>query len=672
MLWFHFSLADDHRSSYRDLLLSLLLQLLYGENLVMETDFVQRVSTALEEPHGLSVPNLYRLLSAMLIRLADRMVMCVIDALDECDEESRRQLMGDFKRIAAKGLTSCRVIVTCRPHADITAHLGPPTEVNNVDLDEKMKRTRDLIMARELKDEKFAIVRDFLSVENATPLKVWLAASLGTTDTSELADYSSIYTKLLAQIEAPPERVREVLLCVAFAKRPLTVCELATAMGVDGAGGYRQTSSTIRVASPKQLQEDLELALGSLVCIKDNIVRLVHVTLRELIRGQPETLFQTATAQADQQPTWRSLVLRKCSLILSIPEIREMDALAVRKHSFPFDNLSDGALTITQQPHSFASYAGTFWLRHMTEDDDTASEEYTVVQPYFSAFWEDTAARSWWLDPFAPSETQRSAPEQGPDGLDKRLRLAASLGARPIVKSLLQHSIDREPKVNLRPTLEAAVLRGDSEMTSQILKAANDINHELRLFSVENACRHGHAELVKSLLSRWAEGDEVPQPPEGDALGSYLGIAAEHGHWPVMVELLKGFPGPKLPLGQDKLASLVKVAATQGRDGVVFEVLALAADKTGRDAAPAQTAVQVEDEDEDEMEPRIESRTSWLNDALFAAAAFGSAATVCLLAQAGADIEYRKGWLFFTAIHVAASGQPGPQLAFRIVVLFSS
>jgi hypothetical protein len=202
--------------------------------------------------------------------------------------------------MAVAGLTSRRVVFPA-DHADhthdIEAHLGPFTKANNVNLDEKMQHARDLIMVEELDDDKFTSVQDS-SRQRTPPLSKssWLRAS-GTVDTSDLADYSSMYTKILAQSDAPLEWLREVLLCVAFAKRPLTVSELAAAMGVYGPANHRQTLGSISIASPKQLQDDLELGLGSLVLVESNLVRLVHGTLRELVREHPDTLFRTVTAR---------------------------------------------------------------------------------------------------------------------------------------------------------------------------------------------------------------------------------------------------------------------------------------------------------------------------------------------------------------------------------------
>jgi hypothetical protein len=64
------------------------------------------------------------------------------------------------------------------------------------------------------------------------------------------------------------------------------------------------------------------------------------------------------------------------------------------------------------------------------------------------------------------------------------------------------------------------------------------------------------------------------QRPEDGELITRLHMAAEFGHWPVICELRDGFPESKQPLEQEQLASLLKTAAGNGRDGVVFQLLA--------------------------------------------------------------------------------------------------
>lgn len=296
MLSFYFSLADYRRSTYRDLLFSFLLQLLYMDDVAFESTYVRRLYSQMEWTPEISSPDLHRLLCAILIRLSGKPVFCIINALDECDEESRGHLVGDFKRIMAKRLTSCRVIITCQPTDCIRALLGPFGE-NSINLDEKMETARGILLTKELNDDKFVHVRDALEKANASPLKVKLVAhlaSLGETpDVSKYVEYDAIYKRILTHIEAPPLWLRDVLLCISFTKRPLTVSKLAAALGVnhtESANTSPQSLQKIRVLAPKQLQEDLKLTLGFLIRVKNNIIHLVHNTLRDFIRAQPNFL----------------------------------------------------------------------------------------------------------------------------------------------------------------------------------------------------------------------------------------------------------------------------------------------------------------------------------------------------------------------------------------------
>jgi hypothetical protein len=531
-------------------------------------------------------------------------------------------------------------------------------------------------------------------------------------EVQDSADLRGIYEQITRRVQAPQLWLRDVLLCAAFSMRPLTVAELSAAVGVSASGeadrSSRQTLQTIRIAAPKELHGDLIRALDPLVYVEDNVVHLVHGTLRELIRNQPDVLSYTTrstpgpSADSDQA-AWRTLFLRNCLQIISIPELREAKGSAVTLAPMrrPFHARCRPPTALL--PHSFASYARCLWLRHVAEAE--AKGEAAFIKEAFSRIWDNKDARTWYLGGLSASQTQSGA-ESDPQRLAWELRLAASLGLVSIVESLLPSVNSADAIPTLQPALLVAIHRGDWRTVRAILDATGP-DDALWLPAIETACKHGHPNLWRLILSWWSDrtGKQLSQ----DDLRSCLALVSSHGHWPVISEVIRAYPSSTSSLGREGVADLIKKAAAEGRDGVIAEFLQVVLDgqKDGRSSGGIQlrrdegstaegndeTKKTYQDNDkssaksgldnasaEENPEDRLSQQTeakgetklgdamdekqaggdssdegkAWLSGALIEAAEHGSAAAVYLLAP-HANIDYYLDGDKWTALHWAAS-----------------
>ncbi|KAI1147881.1 hypothetical protein F4825DRAFT_455013 [Nemania diffusa] len=575
VLSFSFSVADYRRSSYRDLLLSFFLQILYRDISVFESTYVQSLFSQIVLTPTVSSADLYRLLCALLSNLSETKVVYVIDAIDECDAESLDQLVGDFKRMAFNGPLKCTVFLTCRPSDAVMTILGPFEEHNSINLDDNMKYVRSELLAREFSGKKFENVRNHLNKENATPLKVSLIATLGRME--ELSDipdnYGSIYKRILARIDAPLKWLETVLLCIVFARRPLTVAELAAAIGVDHCisevGGTELTLQKICFAAPapKKLQDDLELALGSLVHIQNNVV-LVHGTLRDVIRHDLGLFAQNKSSmdinQIDARP-WRAL-WRSLAILLS-PEIR--DGMATGTENRLFDHFYN--VPISPQPYSFARYAG-YSLAHdlaVINADGQSGEMINATLDALSQFWDTTEARSWWVQNFVA--LQQGAGEAADSPLKTSFYLAVALGMQSTVRKLLPEVSGSFATIKL--ALQAAVCRGNVKITRLLLTTASNFEEDIWHSAIELSCIHGCVELFRSVLM-WRSESNGQQLSEVE-LYDCLSLGAKHGYWHIIRALKGDHPSLMDAIEPEKLISLIEKAAEQGRDGVIYELLSI-------------------------------------------------------------------------------------------------
>lgn len=341
VLSYYFSAGDYRRSSYRSLLISFILQLLYWGDLPFDSAYVQQLYSSMEKSRPLDVTtsDLYRLFCGMMFRISEVDIVCIVHALDECNESSCGQLLGDFHRLIPRNSAKRKAFITCRLTDSIAALVKPFTEVDRVDLSKESYGLKKEMLKRSPQ----AYMNGFEG-ENMTPLMITLLSTLN--QPADLAmitedtDYSIIYERVFAQNDAPNLWLRGVLICLAFAKRPLRISELAGAMWMDtsSSSGNPPTLQKICISAPKDLQQDLEFAFGPLVRVENGIVHLLHNTLRDFIQHQSSSILRNEILEPYQadETAGQLYMLQKClACFLSQNCARSMnfrrkDALSIR------------------------------------------------------------------------------------------------------------------------------------------------------------------------------------------------------------------------------------------------------------------------------------------------------------------------------------------------------
>ncbi|KAI0886863.1 uncharacterized protein GGS22DRAFT_158880 [Annulohypoxylon maeteangense] len=650
VLSYYFNAGDYRRSSYHNLLLSFNLQLLYWGDTPFDSEYVQGVYTRMRISGNASAtmsPDLYQLLCGMLKRLSSFEIIFVIDALDECDEGSRGQLIGDLRRLMLHISSSYKVFITCQPTDSIVALLGPFEESDSINLDEHLEEVTKPLLC----NERFADIRHRLSGVGMTPLLINLVSVLyqqkGANKIPEHLDYNTVYEQIMTQIDAPELWLRQVLLSVAFAKRPLAVCELAGAIWMEPdnmLGNGQLTLQRIRIGAPKNLEEDLRFALYPLIRVDNGFVRFMHGTLRDFVRNWLSGLVLDHNLE-DKSAEGRSYMLQKCLDVLSIPEVRGISGFPTKRR--PFDTLCDPP--ISERPHSFAFYAGSCLATHLAENakDGDNNDWFTpAARNSLSLFIDNVDARSWWLQKFIRVQAEPS-PKDDSTTPDEIFHYSVSLGCQSVIRILL-------PKIHEKSSIQSAfftALRCGYVGTAQVLYQAANSDNDLWLSAFEIACQSGHTELVVSIISWWPEGIEQLSKKK---LNDCLHLVAKYGYWDIISKLRVFLPDLMRNIERDKLKKLFEVAAENGRDGVVSELLLLHKDAGYTNDIPDKTAQETLDTKEGNEEGDSDHirKETWLTNALFKAAEFGSAACIYFLAP-HLDLEYARGAWRWTALHHA-------------------
>ena len=277
-------------------------------------------------------------------------IICVLDALDECREEAREELIQQLSRFYSspnKLQTRLKFLATSRPYVDIerTFH----REIDNIasinlrgeEESEKISEEMDLVIGErvpeicrarrppispEVQHDLISCLREF---EHRTYLWLYLVLDvvqkslestkfrlerLVKTLPRSVAD---AYEKMLRRIDE--EQVQEakcLLHIVVAAVEPLTLSEMNIALAVNANLEYGepcQSYDDLELQSEEAFQEKIRTLCGLFIIIVDSKVYLIHQTAKEFLVS---TRFD-GTPASFAQPTWKhSLAPMESNLVI--------------------------------------------------------------------------------------------------------------------------------------------------------------------------------------------------------------------------------------------------------------------------------------------------------------------------------------------------------------------
>ena len=223
-----------------------------------------------------------------------------------------------------------------------------------------------------------------------------LAAILQSLETTPKA-LPDLLQKLCSSLDLEQADTRLIISALLVAERPLTLLELKNFLELD----VRNCSHSPRLSS---VEEDIHKACGSLVVVRDGIVRFSHLSIKQhlLILVSSGKLPLTVKG-AHNELTTRSLAYIKISL-------KESKTEPTFEYSWDSDkSVLKRLLPDLLQKHHLLEYSMRYWLLHFRRSSmyETKSK-YTFTSEFKGCFSDSTlwamAEGSWW-------ETQTSANE---------------------------------------------------------------------------------------------------------------------------------------------------------------------------------------------------------------------------------------------------------------------
>jgi len=266
--------------------------------------------------HRENLKNLFGAMWEILINTASDPnageIVCLIDALDECQPNSLKVFMDqiiEFYSLVMWDRPKLKFIVTSRPYADIKDFLSPLEENIdffhiNIDKEYKMISNDIKIVLRyevpkrlyrlEAKDHE-EIIEHITKKPQATYLWTRLifellkkepASTITVKEVKKAIDRSpeSMNELYLALLQKAGKQAHILLKLIFAARRPLSVGELNIAWSlVRDEAGICTSISDLDVADPEGITTAIQDTCGLLVTIEDDHIQFLHQTVREFL-----------------------------------------------------------------------------------------------------------------------------------------------------------------------------------------------------------------------------------------------------------------------------------------------------------------------------------------------------------------------------------------------------
>ncbi|RYP12344.1 hypothetical protein DL765_007390 [Monosporascus sp. GIB2] len=540
-------------------------------------------------------------------------VVCILDALDECETSGRNQLIDTLSKFSSRTTThapALKFLLTSRPYVDIkrrfrhlecdlpTIHLKGENEEEITKISHEIDmviRNRVMDISRTLElglEEQSVLIEELTLGQSRTYLWVHLVfdeIQNGILLTpgkirSEVRNLprtvSEAYNRILSK-SRDISLTRKLLHIVVAAARPLTLREMALALAI---GPEHQSIGDIDLVPEERFRDDIRQLCGLFVVVVDSKVYLLHQTAREFLVSPPSWSSPLGSSTALQ---WKfSLHPKESHHILA--------EICILRLSLLDFNLS-GLRACADQHQYFATriflrYAVQFWADHFREAN--WNEEDWAVERAISYCRPDMPTSAWF-------EIYRGLATRNMPGNFTPLLVASYFGLSSIIERLpkkVLKDVDVKDSTYGRSSISWASGEGYGAVVQRLLRGGTVrrlLGAGARINSKDKfgrtplhwASENGHDTVVKLLLESGADTNV-----EDDMGRTPLHWASENGHDTVVKLLLESGADTNVkdkfdctPLYPTSEYGHDTVASENGHDTVVKLLLESGADMNVED-----------------------------------------------------------------------------------------
>ena len=437
-------------------------------------------------------------------------IYCVMDALDECAGEDRKELLSTlesaFTDPESSGLKqNVKFIVTSRPYQDIERRFfflirlegEKETNIIKKEIDRVIKyKVPDLSKRLRLDQRQQSLLQaKLLSVEHRTYLWLHLVLEnlLKSNDFSRnkfdkmIEDLprsvEAAYDKILSQGDVTQrQKIPELLQLIVAATRPLSVAELNLALPL-----RQHDSRSHREFVEEELEQDNQFKTtmrnwcGLFLTVIDNFVYLLHQTAREFLIAKSSENLAVSFGWKNSIELWKAEILmtQKCVAYLHFPEFMEL-----LTHKNP-------------EEFGFLNYAASTWHYHFRQIQARKEAADLLYDTVLQLYSKHTRSFRDWVDLVSKDN---SMPVKALTSLP--LMLATDWGHHGLLQRLLQagNNLEATDGSEMHTPFLRAIFRNDL-VTSKALA-----NHGANM-----KARDSNTETALIISSKIIHGGEITQ-----------------------------------------------------------------------------------------------------------------------------------------------------------------
>ncbi|KAK2593245.1 hypothetical protein QQS21_009044 [Conoideocrella luteorostrata] len=655
--------------------------------------------------------ELWHILEAATSDNAFSNTICLFDALDECRPSDRTQLIEKLEKFYTKSHLSAqskkwlKFLVTSRPYDDIHEGFRPATQLfpyihvrgeeENDQIHEEINLVVNMRVAKlgeslQLPPEtQERLGQQLLQMEHRTYLWLHLVMDdIHTTFGNSLQpEQESIqlipnsvgdaYAKILNRVPSNKvSDVRMILRIVVGARRPLTIEEMAMALGIAKSTSTGSRTTTKSGLNPKGLDKKIRRLCGLFVFINNSRVYLIHQTAREFLLSEGHEWFleQSDTEALLSEICINHLLLEHdrreliCFLDYSAEHwadhVREMPLIAESRAETRINQIYDVSSA------QFKLWYPLFWvavkkvfiriptmnsIRLAAFNGHKRILQRLILgnENIINQSDEDGTNALHWACERGHAEIVQMLLDKGADvnaqsgDCDNALQAASEAGHVDIMQILLDNGADINAKGRqYSNALQAASYRGDAKIAQMLLDNGADVNAKGKYGNALQAASYKrNIEIVQMLLDRGADVDA-------------LHVASNGGNVKLLQMLLSKGAGFNAQGGQ--YDNPLQAASNRGHVEIIQMLLDRGADinAKGRKYSNAlQAASEGGHVDAVQMlldrGADINATGVWYDNALQTASYRGYIEIVQILLDRGADID-AKGEFYGNALQTAS------------------
>jgi ankyrin repeat protein len=402
---------DINRNNAVAILRSLLYQILCQQPKLfchIQDEYKKQRSQLLNSRNALQ--TLWRILQNMLLQFKLNRVYIVVDALDECDPESRETLLrlmevytGKDKTRSTVGSATKWILTSRNNEVDINeAFINSPDislENNSASVDHAVSRyigwkVDILLEKKRYSEEQRDLVLKVLK-EKAGGTFLWVSLACAELKKTFKTNgnirraldrlprgLAEMYTQILDKAFADDasdgaEITKEILKAVLVAIRPLTLYELAVAANIpkeDWNDGSSLKEYVSQCRSLLTVRTDVERKNGRGVLIQNTTVHLVHQSAKDFLTSSKSKLFLSPELAEEHGNMARRSISYICSGVLANGPINLRDPKVIEPLASQSDDQSS-----TQDESEVSSDEGGSW-RSPPEDEHAGNDNGPALE----------------------------------------------------------------------------------------------------------------------------------------------------------------------------------------------------------------------------------------------------------------------------------------------------